>query len=293
MENQPELLKNDQNAASVKGAAQKKRRRRKPVKTIAYLDTEFNAFDYYGQNGGSQEILQIGAVVMRGGKQLDGFQTFCALKPGHILSRRSEKLTGIRKADLKEAPGFPKALEMLNEFFDKYQPSAIFAYGEEDKLQLNNTARLYGLGKDELRYVDRIDNNLKKISTQLGLKKRSNLTLSVKDLCEICEINSDGQHDAFNDAVYLALCSELISRGAVEPGNVERLMYKKSWMSNYRMARRIRDRRDSVILEDEDLAPIKALIGSLKEDGQYPDYQLQAIYDDLLMITGRVPETGE
>ncbi len=293
MQNEPELNSINQEDAAIRGTSPKKRRRRRAQKTIAYIDTEFNAFDYYGQNGGSQEILQIGAVIMKGGKQIDGFQTYCSLKPGHVLSRRSEKLTGIKKSDLKGAPDFPHALDMLNAFFEKHEPSAIYAYGGEDKLQMTNTARIYGLGKEKLYYVDRIDNNLKKLSTQLGLKKRSNLTLSVKDLCDICEINSEGQHDAFNDAVYLAVCSELINRGAVDPESVDRLLYKKSWMSNYRMSRRIRDRRDTVILEDKDLAPIKALIGSLKEEGQYPDYQLQAIYDDLLMITGRSPETEE
>ena len=271
----------------------KRRRRRKPAAVTAYLDTEFNAFDYFGQNGGNQEILQIGAVIMKGGKQIDAFQTFCALRKGHLISRRTVKLTGITKADLKDAPEFPEALEMLNDFLDQYAPKAIYAYGDEDRVQMLNTARLNGVRKESLRYVEKIENILKRLSTQLGLKKRSNLTLSVNDLCKICEVSAEHQHDALNDAVYLALCSELILRGAFSRENVQKLIDRKSWMSNYRISRRIKDRRETVILEDSDLAPIKAVISTLQEDGLYPDYQLQAIYDDLLMITGREPETGK
>ena len=278
------------NTTQEKDAARGRRRRRKPVQATAYLDTEFNAFDYFGQNGGSQEIIQIGAVIMKGGKQVDEFQTFCALKKGHLVSRRTIRLTGITKAELNDAPAFPEALEMLNAFLDRYAPKAIYAYGDEDRVQMLNTAHLHGIRKDSLRHVEKIENILKRLSTQLGLKKRSNLTLSVHDLCEICELSADHQHDALNDAVYLALCSELILRGAFDPDNLQKLLYRKSWMSNYRISRRIKDRRDSVILEDADLAPIKAVISTLQEDGVYPDYQLQAIYDDLLMITGREPE---
>ena len=278
------------NTTQKKDAERGRRRRRKPAQATAYLDTEFNAFDYYGQNGGSQEIIQIGAVIMKGGKQVDEFQTFCALKKGHLVSRRTIRLTGITKSDLQDAPVFPEALEMLNAFLDRYAPKAIYAYGDEDRVQMLNTAHLNGIRKESLRHVEKIENILKRLSTQLGLKKRSNLTLSVHDLCEICGLSADHQHDALNDAVYLALCSELILRGAFDPDNLQKLLYRKSWMSNYRISRRIKDRRDSVILEDTDLAPIKAVISTLQEDGVYPDYQLQAIYDDLLMITGREPE---
>ena len=283
----------ESNTTKEKDAARGRRRRRKPAQATAYLDTEFNAFDYFGQNGGNQEIIQIGAVIMKGGKQVDEFQTFCALKKGHLVSRRTIRLTGITKADLQDAPAFPEALEMLNDFLDQYAPKAIYAYGDEDRVQMLNTARLNGVRKESLRYVEKIENILKRLSTQLGLKKRSNLTLSVNDLCKICEVSAEHQHDALNDAVYLALCSELILRGAFSRENVQKLIDRKSWMSNYRISRRIKDRRETVILEDSDLAPIKAVISTLQEDGLYPDYQLQAIYDDLLMITGREPETGK
>ncbi|MDO4960587.1 MAG: exonuclease domain-containing protein [Eubacteriales bacterium] len=284
---------NKQNTKNNTGKGHRKRNRhrsnKKPIATIAYIDTEFNAFDYYGQNGGSQEIIQIGAVVVRDGKQLDGFNTFCALKKGHVISKRTVKLTGIKESDLKGAPAFPEALEALNTFFDRFGPEHIFAYGSEDRIQMLNTARQYNIDRDELRYAENIEDNMKTVSTMLKLKRKSNLTLSVKDLCEICEVNADRPHDAYNDAIYLAECTEIIKRGKFDPERVEGLLDRKNWMSNYRMSRRIKECRESVILTDEELAPVRAMIAVLQENGDYPDYQLQALFDDLLMITGRIP----
>lgn len=260
-----------------------------PAKCTAYIDTEFNAFDYYGQNGGHQEILQVGAVIISNLEVIDSFSSFCRLRPGHVLSKRAEKLTGISAKDLKTAPSFPEVLEELNSFFAGYSPVSVFAYGNEDRLQLLNTAALYGIKKDGLKYINRIEDNMKQLRALLRIKKRSNLSLSVGDLCDICGIKASHMHDAYNDALNLGKCSELIRRSAFEPEQVDRVLEKKVWMSNYRMARRIKECRDGVILDDADLKPMKALIDNLKEDGYYPDYLLQAIFDDLLMITGRTP----
>ena len=268
----------------------KKRRRRKPLPVLAFIDTEFNAFDYYGQNGGTQEIIQIGMVITKGGKIIDNFSSYCALKKGHVLSKRSIRLTGIQNEDLKNAPSFEAVLETMNTLLDEHLPIAIYAYGSEDKLQMINTARLHRLDKATLRHIDHIEDNMHLLASKLGVKKRSNLSLSVKDLCTICEIDADKPHDAYNDALYLAQCSEKIRKGDFSAANVQTLLDKKLWMSNYRIARRIKESHEHLLLDDSDLAPIRALIAKLQEDGGYPDYQLQAILDDILMLSGRIPE---
>jgi|GEM_PF-4817277 len=279
-----------------KTTAADKKPTRKPVKKpdpyIAFLDTEFNAFDYYDQNGGKQEIIEIGVVVMRSGKVLDGFRSFCALKNGHTLSRRAQELTGILPVDLETAPSFPEVIEQMNVFLDMYNPHYIYAYGPEDRTQLLKTASLYNIAKAELYYIYKIKDIMKDLADAIAVnsKKKTKLSLSLKDMCKLCGIDPEGMHDAYNDALYLGKCSDKILNNQMDPDKIRKLLADKTWLSGYRQARHFKEKRDELLLDDEQLRPIRYAIDRLIAEGQYHDYQLQAFWDDLMIVTGREPE---
>ncbi len=257
---------------------------------VAYLDTEFNAFDYYGQNEGVQEIIEIGLVVMRGEEVVDGFRSYCALKYGHSLTRRSEQLTGIKPRDIENASSFADVIEQMNAFLNMYNPRMVCAYGPEDRMQLIRTAQLNKLKGQELYYINKIQDIMRDLSERLGARKKTKLSLSVKDICAVCGIDAKGIHDAYNDALYLGRCAEKIMMGDVDPERLDAVLADKNWISGYRQARRFRDKRETVLLRDEQLEPIREAVTRLSEEQRYPDNQLRALLDDLLVITGRDPE---
>lgn len=265
----------------------------KVIPAIAYIDTEFNAFDYYGQNEGRQEIIEIGVIIMRGDQVIDGFRSFCALGKGHALTRRAEDITGITKRELKDAPPFPEALEMMNVFLDMYNPRFIYAYGGEDKVQLKKSASLYEMGSPSLYYVNKIADIMPLLAAELSVKSKSsggNLSLGVKDLCNICGISTDGAHDAYNDALFLGRASEMIRSGRYDPKRAERVVNKKAWIAAYRSARRFKEKHEEILLSDGELEPIRFLIGRLCDEGKYNESHLLALMDDLLAVSGREPE---
>ena len=273
-----------------KSESEKKSDRIKFSECVAYLDTEFNAFDYYGQNDGIQEIIEIGLVVMRQGEIIDGFRSFCGLKRGHLLTRRSEQLTGISSEDIENAPDFADVVEHMNVFLDMYSPGGIYAYGPEDRMQLLKTSELYNLRSPELYYINRIQDIMRELSDRLGAKEKTKLSLSVKDICRVCGIEANGIHDAYNDAMYLGRCTEMIMRGAVNPARLDAVLEDKNWLSGYRSSRRFKDKRETIMLRDEQLEPIRYAISRLSKEHRYPDHQLRALWDDLMVITGRNPE---
>ena len=257
---------------------------------VAYLDTEFNAFDFYGQNEGKQEIVEIGLTVMHKGEVVDGFRSFCALKHGHVLTKRTEQLTGISRANVVNAPHFADVVNSMNVFLDMYNPAQIYAYGTEDRVQLLRTAEIYKLGSQELYYIDKIKDITKLISARLGAYTKIKMQLSVKDLCAVCGISSKGIHDAYNDALYLGRCAEKIMNGNVNTARLSKVLSDKVWLSGYRSARRIKEKRSKILLNDAQLEPVRYALTRVGEEHLYQDFQLKALWDDLRMITGRAPE---
>ena len=83
------------------------------------FDMPFVAFDLEttGLSARSDKIIEIGAVLMQGGKELDRFQTF--VDPGCKLRKEIIELTGITDDMLKGAPTieevFPKFLEFVGD----------------------------------------------------------------------------------------------------------------------------------------------------------------------------------
>ncbi len=80
------------------------------------LDGEYVAFDLEttGLSARNDRIIEIGAVIMQQGKELDRFQTF--VDPGITLSPKTTELTGITDAMLRGAPKIEEALPKFLEF---------------------------------------------------------------------------------------------------------------------------------------------------------------------------------
>ncbi len=77
------------------------------------FDEEFVAFDLEttGLSSNTDRIIEIGAVIMKNGEELDRFQTF--VDPGRVLDKKIVELTGITDAMLV---GAPKIQQVLPEF---------------------------------------------------------------------------------------------------------------------------------------------------------------------------------
>ena len=80
------------------------------------LTEEFVAFDLEttGLNSREDKIIEIGAVVMKDGKEIDRFQTF--VDPHQKLENVTTELTGITDAMLKGAPAIEEILPKFIEF---------------------------------------------------------------------------------------------------------------------------------------------------------------------------------
>ncbi len=80
------------------------------------LTGEYVAFDLEttGLSPRNDRIIEIGAVIMHEGKEIDRFQTF--VDPERLLSAETTKLTGITDAMLRGAPKLQEALPKFLEF---------------------------------------------------------------------------------------------------------------------------------------------------------------------------------
>ena len=80
------------------------------------FDREYVAFDLEttGLSSQKDEIIEIGAVRMQGGKELDRFQTF--VNPRRRLEQKIVELTGITDAMLADAPSIETVLPEFLEF---------------------------------------------------------------------------------------------------------------------------------------------------------------------------------
>ena len=92
------------------------------------FDEEFVAFDLEttGLSSHTDTIIEIGAVRMKNGQEIDRFQTFVA--PGRKLEQKIVDLTGITDAMLV---GAPKIEEVLPQFLDFVGDSVLVAHNSD------------------------------------------------------------------------------------------------------------------------------------------------------------------
>ena len=92
------------------------------------FDQEFVAFDLEttGLSSGTDRIIEIGAVILKNGQELDRFQTF--VDPERPLDRKIVDLTGITDDMLK---GAPKIEEVLPKFLDFLGDRVLVAHNSD------------------------------------------------------------------------------------------------------------------------------------------------------------------
>ncbi len=92
------------------------------------FDREFVAFDLEttGLSSRTDEIIEIGAVRMRGNEEIERFQTF--VDPGRSLERKIVELTGITDEMLR---GAPKIDQVLPEFLEFVGDSVLVAHNAD------------------------------------------------------------------------------------------------------------------------------------------------------------------
>lgn len=283
-----ELPKEEETSADKK-KEEKKTSRRQGM--ICYLDTEFNGMDYHGQNGGYQDVVQIGAVMMMRGKVYAEFNSYCRLPRGARLSKRLEQITGINKEKLADAPTYCEALSDFAEFIDMYHPSKIYAYGSEDKVRLLETLKHSRITDEELMDVcSRVTDILPAVDEILHHSKRTG-TLSLSELCDICMVTVEDEHDAFSDAKRLGLCYESLKRGNYSEEVFRSITESKEYRISYYNKRRFREPVivGKEIAAIEELEPFIRVVEEAKESGKYKVADLDALRDDVLTLAGIAP----
>ena len=160
------------------------------------------------------EIIQIGAVRIKGGCVADEFQVLIAPKYYRRLNRRISKLTGIKETQLRDE-GVP-FLEAMARFQAWCGEDITFlTWGFDDITILRENLRLFGL---EENWVSRWYNAQMIFNAQTD---GSNAQKALKTAMEIFEIPpTRPAHDALGDAYHTALiCARLdLEKGTREYG---------------------------------------------------------------------------
>lgn len=152
------------------------------------IPMNYVAFDIEttGLNPKYDKIIEIGAVRVRDGEPQDTFSTF--VNPAKSLPARIVELTGIRDADVANAPYIDEILDAFLAFVGEdvlLGHNILFDYSFIKKAAVNQKQSFEKLGIDTLRIAKRFLNDLE--SRQLGF------------LCDYYQIALDA-HRALNDA---------------------------------------------------------------------------------------------
>ncbi len=153
------------------------------------IDIETN-----GSKPGTSQVIEIGAVMLEGGKVIDRFETFveCAFLPEYIT-----KITGIEHTDLIGAPTRKEALTRLKHFMGDaifVAHNANFDYGF-----LNASFDRFGLGQI---------GNPKLCTIDLARRTFESERYGLAYLIDFLEIETATHHRAYSDAVCAAKVME-------------------------------------------------------------------------------------
>lgn len=266
---------------------------RKKQPNICFLDTEFNAVDYPGQNDGYQEITEIGAVVFRNGEVIDKFSRYCRLKKEHKLTKKCKNITGITPEILSQK-GIPyiQAMKELKEFLDKNKVKKIYAFGAADAFELRSSAKLNNADNDIYDMIKQIHNIYPVFECTLSL----HYAFSLYDICRICCVDhaAGRAHAAANDAEDTGLSYYNMKQGKVNQSLLNEINEHKYNVKIYRARR-------SVVMENVKRPDVvtPAFIDDLEKvfknaEGTVKYPVVRAIHDDMMRLIGRPDlETGE
>ena len=153
------------------------------------IPMDYVAFDIEttGLNPKYEKIIEIGAVKVKDGEAVSTFSTF--VNPGQSIPERIVELTGIRDADVADAPYIEEVLEQFISFVGEEAllgHNLLFDYSFIKKAAVNQKKTFDKTGIDTLRIARRFLNELE--SRKLGF------------LCDYYHIHLEA-HRALNDAM--------------------------------------------------------------------------------------------
>ena len=214
----------------VKSKKRKRKGSAKKIPSVCFVDTEFNAIDYTGQNHGIQEVIEIAAVIFQNGEPVDRFQRYCKLTDGHVITKRSKSFNGITE-DILNEKGIPfkDAMAEFILFLNKYDIKKIFAFGTSDKVELKRTAKLNECGKETKRMINKIADVYPKFCGKFNITE----AFSLKEICEVCHIEHGSRaHSALYDAEDTGLSYYNMKRKNFDLEKIEQIRIKKKKPKN-------------------------------------------------------------
>ena len=160
----------------------------KPMHT-SYLEQEYVIIDIEtnGSKPGTSQVIEIGAVKVRGGEVVDRLETlvFCAYLPQNII-----ELTGIEPNDLIGAPSRKEALMMLKNFM---QDAVFVAHNVSfDYTFLSASLKRFGLG---------CIGNARLCTIELAKRTIKSQKYGLVGLSETLNLDLENHHRAYSDAV--------------------------------------------------------------------------------------------
>ena len=195
------------------------------------LAEEYVAFDLEttGLSARTDTIIEIGAVRMKDGQELDRFQTF--VDPQRPLDRKITELTGITDAMLKGAPTIE---EILPQFLEFVGGRTLVAHNADfDTGFIREACRKQGLSYD-LTSADTLI-LAQNLMPQLG-KHKLDVVANALSLPEFAH------HRAADDAVTCGLIMDRFVKKLAQEHNIHRLRQINPAMVNLRSQNRIGDR---------------------------------------------------
>lgn len=196
----------------------------------ATFDQEFVAFDLEttGLSSLHDEIIEIGAVILQGGKEIGRFQSF--VDPGRPLTQKIVDLTGITDDMLR---GAPKIRQVLPEFLEFCGSRPLVAHNADFDVGFI-TAACRRLGLDyHPTYLDTL------ILSQNLLPQLSRFKLDV--VANALSLPEFQHHRAADDALTCGLIFDRLSR-RLEEMDLHRLQAVNPAMPALRAKNKIHDR---------------------------------------------------
>lgn len=165
-----------------------------------FYDSEFNAYDY--DNGKPQEVVSIGLVIMdqTNGQFVDTYYSTIRLKASK-LTKRCKSITGLTEDELKNSPSFYVVCKEIYKFIKDYNIDKIYALGQDDLKQFEETSKLYNRAKEIQDIAKKIVNIRKQFRS---LTNQEIGDMGLKYLKQICNIKGAVEHNALQDAKDLA-----------------------------------------------------------------------------------------
>ena len=253
------------------------------------FDEEYVAFDLEttGLSSRTDEIIEIGAVILKNGQEVDRFQTF--VDPGRELTPEIVKLTGITDDMLKGAPKIAEALPKFLEFVG------------ERVLVAHNAAFDTGfirMACQKLGYEYKFTSADTLVLSQNLLTKLSKFKLDiVSNALSLPEFN---HHRAGDDAMTCGLIMHRLMKIMEEDHDIHTLQTINPAMMNLRAGGKITDRQARHIIlfakNQMGLRNLYHLISNsnlkhFKRVPRIPKSELMALREGL--IIGSACEAGE